>query len=140
MDIRDLIKDTRIPWVIIKEISEYNHGSIHKFVKEDLIFYNLIQVIKNLLKVEYYGGHETIIKARLIQLMIEKLNSKHPDFIYRTPEFGKKVSKILKTFRSVVHQYLLATPITIVESNSFNFFWNYISDVYDIIYEGLKQR
>ena len=139
MNIVDLIKNERIPWVIIKEICDYNRRSIHNLVKEDVIIYELIHCIKSLFKVQYYGGHETILKGTKIRLFLDHLNKNHPDFILKNENYEKNVITILKTFRKVVQEYILKTPIPIVESEYFNYCWRYISDIYDILYIGLKQ-
>jgi len=136
MNIVDLIKDRRIPWVIIDQISEFNRASIHGFVREDLVIFNTMNVIKKCFCVKYYGGVETLGILTTLARNLQFLKTNHPDWKYRSRRWEETTKELLRTYVKMARGVVTSTPQDMIEDPAFVSFWAYIAEIFEILLDG----
>lgn len=139
MNVVTLINNEKIPWVIIKQVSEYNRRSIHGFVCEDKLVFETIIMIKNCFAVKYYGGMETIMKLRALYENLQKLQNNHPDWKCYNKAWEETTTKMLGTYVKMARNVVSSTPPTMVEDPHFISFWCYIAEILETLLEGCKR-
>ena len=140
MNIVKIIEDPRIPWVIIDQISDYNRMSIHGFVREDVVVFDTINVVKACFKVTYYGGVETLEILTKLTRNLKFLKSNHPDWKYKTRRWEETTTKILRTYVKMARKIVSSTPQNMIEEPAFVSFWVYIAEIFEILLDGCQRK
>ena len=139
MNVVDLINDERIPWVIIKEISDYNRRSIHGFWEHDIVVFDTLNTIKRCFSVKFYGGIETLFILSRLRKNFILLKQYHPDWKYQSMEWEEITTKMLRTYVKMARKLVNSTPQSGLEDPAFITVWAYVSDIFDIILEGSQR-
>jgi len=139
MNVIDLINDERIPWVIIKEISDYNRTSIHGFGKHDVLIFDTINTIKRCFSVKFYGGIETMFILSRLRKNFILLKQYHPDWKYHTSVWEEITTKMLRTYVKLARQLVNSTPQESAEDPTFISVWSYVAEIFDVILHGSQR-
>ncbi len=139
MNVIDLINDERIPWVIIKEISDYNRRSIHGFGEHDIIVFDTLNTIKKCFSVKFYGGGETMFILTRLRKNFILLKQYHPDWIYHTSTWEEITTKMLRTYVKLARKLVNSTPQDSAEDPAFISVWTYIAEIFDVILNGSQR-
>ena len=127
--------------VLVQKIREYNGKSIHFFCGSDAVIFDLLLLIDSCFRVKFIGGWETIIHASRLSDCFFWLKKNHPDWKYgnyNNTHIDHSV-KILRKFKKNVRFFIDRVTIEDIDSLEYTVIWNYVTELYQIIEDGISK-